>query len=387
MKIAYITYYPARTVTYDGWSGTSFNIAQALQAQGLSLDYVHFAPGRRTPLDKIVHRLYHRPKKNSAVTYFQKPFIQRSARYVEKKIQAVDPDVIFIPGYLPSHLLASLLRVSQPIVIWSDATCYLLHKYLPAYRDLSTDALETWFSAEKRAYDRGRFLLFSTGWAAQSAIQDHYIDPAKVRVIPFGANLPSQQPPAEVHELIWSRTATSPCRLIFIGRNWFWKGGDIALAVVKRLNQLGLDTELTILGSTPPADEPSPDYVKVIGLVDKGTPDGLSLMNSLLGASHFLLHPTRVDSSPIVFCEANSYGVPCLARRTGGVPWVVKDGINGMTFADDGIVEALCDYIVELIKAPARYQELASASYREYQTSLNWEVAGIRVRALLDELV
>lgn len=41
------------------------------------------------------------------------------------------------------------------------------------------------------------------------------------------------------------------CRLLFIGRDWRQKRGDIALEVSKRLNEDGLPSTLTVVGARP----------------------------------------------------------------------------------------------------------------------------------------
>lgn len=48
-------------------------------------------------------------------------------------------------------------------------------------------------------------------------------------------------------------------------------------------------------------------------------------------ADVFLL-PTRWDNCPLTVIEAMSFGLPVLATRVGGVPELVKDGVNGRLF-------------------------------------------------------
>ncbi|GJD17235.1 hypothetical protein RIVM261_021910 [Rivularia sp. IAM M-261] len=51
----------------------------------------------------------------------------------------------------------------------------------------------------------------------------------------------------DIHTIIKAKKPI-PCKLLFIGVDWVRKGGDIALEVVKELNENGLDsTESTCI--------------------------------------------------------------------------------------------------------------------------------------------
>ena len=46
------------------------------------------------------------------------------------------------------------------------------------------------------------------------------------------------------------------CKLLFIGSDWYRKGGDIAVEIAGSLNAMGLKTELTMLGGHMAGDCP-----------------------------------------------------------------------------------------------------------------------------------
>ncbi len=110
-----------------------------------------------------------------------------------------------------------------------------------------------------------------------------------------------------------------------MGVDWHRKGGDIAYAVAKRLNQIGLPTELTVVGCQPLINEPIPKFVKSLGFIKKSAPEGKERLNRLIIESHFLILPSLADCTPMVFPEANSLGVPCLSTKVGGIPSIIQE--------------------------------------------------------------
>ena len=103
--------------------------------------------------------------------------------------------------------------------------------------------------------------------------------------------------------------------------------------------------------------------------------------------SHFLILPSKADCSPHVLAEANSFGLPCLTTNVGGIPGIIRDGVNGKLFALEASARDYCDFVVNQLADPQRYRRLMLASFQEFQTRLNWRVACEQVSALLEGLV
>ncbi len=107
----------------------------------------------------------------------------------------------------------------------------------------------------------------------------------------------------------------------------------------------------------------------------------------LLQESHFMFLPSRAEACAVVFSEGNAFGLPCLSSYVGGISTVVKDHINGMTFALDAPVSRYCDYIMGLMQNYSRYEELALSSFNEFKTRLNWAAATKTVKGLIQEVL
>ena len=49
-----------------------------------------------------------------------------------------------------------------------------------------------------------------------------------------------------------------------------------------------------------------------------------------MGKASLLVLPSYIDNSPNVVSEAIVAGVPVVATRVGGIPWMIEDGVIGI---------------------------------------------------------
>ncbi|AFZ34569.1 glycosyl transferase group 1 [Stanieria cyanosphaera PCC 7437] len=384
MKLAYVTTYNAEDVA--NWSGTGFHILQALRKQSLQVELIGSIKNKYSPVSLASKGREYLYKWLFKQKYLcdREPLLLK--QYAKKTVQHLaelkDVDLVFSPGTM--HI--GHLECDRPIGFWTDATFASLVDFYPQYSNLCEESLKNGHLMEQQTLDRCKIAIYSSEWSAQSAINNYQIDPAKVKVVPFGANVNHHKNFKEIQSLIQSRP-TNQCKLLFLGVDWYRKGGQIAFEVAKALNQSGLPTELTVVGCEPILDEPIPDFVKYLGFISKATTKGREKLNQIIAQSHFLILPAIADCTPIVFCEANSFGVPCLSIKVGGIPTVIKDNINGKLFAQEAEISEYCQYIANLLTNYPQYQQLAYSAFHEYETRLNWTVAARTVKRLLQEAI
>ena len=293
---------------------------------------------------------------------------------IEEKLDRIRPDVI-----LTTHTYyLSEVRTKLPIVVYCDSNFASLLDFYPYYFDLPAKTIRQGHAWEKADLQRADRILYACDWAKQFAIREYAIDPGKIEVIPFGANIECDRSAEDIEDYI-SRRPKDGCKLLFIGKVWERKGGDIAVRVAEELNKAGLPTTLTLMGSQPPEDKPLPDFVSKLGFINKDDPEGLKKFNDAIGESHFLVLPTRAEAFGIVFGEAASFGVPSLAAATGGTTTAVQNGANGQTFPLDASPKEYADYILDKFKDYTVYQDLGLKAFLDFQTRTNWGVSGKRI--------
>ena len=174
---------------------------------------------------------------------------------------------------------------------------------------------------------------------------------------------------------------------MFIGRDWIRKGGPVAVKIAQELNNQNIKTELTVVGCNPAEASSLPDFVKILGFVDKSKNNGGDLIDTLYRESHFFVLPTVADCTPIVFSESNSYGLPVITTNTGGIPSIIKDDINGKMFDVNFDVRKCAEYVGKMFTDFEKYEEFSIKAFAEYNKELNWKVSIAKTIKYLEEIL
>lgn len=378
MRIAYTTTFNAQDV--HNWSGTPFHMSRAFTEAGADVDYIGSLKRKLPPFfklkqiwNKYVSGVRESPRFNvTAAEYY--------SEQVGQVLRHSKADVVISPLINP----IAYLDCKQPIVLWTDAVYAALLGFYPPFAYHSATSVTQGNTITAACLSRCSLAIFSSQWAANSAIELYGINRNKVKVVTYGANLEKSPSFEDVSHHIKHRSHDK-IKLLFLAKSWERKGGDIVLAVAESLHRAGHAVELNIVGYTPRLKH-VPAYVKLLGFISKQTPEGKARLAQLLHESHFLFLPSRADACPMVFAEANAHGLPCLTSYVGGISSAVRDHVNGMTFPLDAAPAHYCDYIVNIISQRKQYDELALSSYQEYHSRLNWHAATQQVSSLIKQL-
>jgi glycosyltransferase involved in cell wall biosynthesis len=397
LKVAWVSVYDAEDP--HAYGGRGYYAPMSLQNQSVAMEYI--GPFKMPLSLKVLrklriarHRLFHensfiRPNDRRWISRDNLPIVHESyASQISRKLSRLNDVDVVCSGVNPCVPPLSYLECKQPIVIWTDTTIASAIDFYPRYfrNCICSESIHDILSIEKSLMQRCKLAIFSSEWGARSAVEFYGIDPSKLKVVPFGANLRCPRTRTDIEVLAGSRPRNR-CKLLFIGVDWLRKGGDIAMRVASELNRSGLPTELTVVGCDPICDGPLPDFVRPLGYISNATEEGANRLNSLIAESHFFIMPSRAETYGHVFCEASSFGVPSIASDVGGIPAAVRNDVNGKTFSKDAPVQAYCSYITDLFADYPRYLNLALSSFREYKERLNWDVAGRTVRTMLESVV
>jgi glycosyltransferase involved in cell wall biosynthesis len=375
-RIAFATIGDSSDVRF--WSGTPFHMAKSLANEGN--DVVHIGPLNAPilPLYKAYSRL-RRTLGGRTLSPFQAgPVVSQYSEDAVRKVRAASPDVVFAPA---GSAFAWSVPRGVPLVYASDATFRLIEDYHPNYRNMSRAARESSERLERDTIARADLILYPSQWAAESAVRDYGADPARVHVVPWGANL-REWP--DRNAVLASRKP-GPLRMLLIGVNWKEKGADAAVETLAELNNRGIKAELVICGCTPP--EPiSQEGLTIIPYLDKNDPAQRSRLDQLYRDADFFLLPTRADCFPIVLCEAAANGVPSVARATGGVPFAVREEETGVLVPPNATKADYAAVIAQIFANPDRLARLRRSSRDVFEARLNWQAWGRSVSDLMQTL-
>ena len=376
MRIAYITTYDSNDVR--AWSGLGHYIARCLELSGAALERIGPLGRRVPPLARA--RQLEAKMRGRTYSLDRDPDVAKGySDQVRRRIEPLPYDLVFSPGTIPIARLNS----ARPVVFWADATFAAMLRLYPDYRSLSKRAVRNGMELDTRALAQASVAFYASEWAARSAIEDHGADPARVEVLPFGANMPVTHGRDAVGTFVSGRAAEN-CQLLFVGVDWIRKGGDRAVEIARTLNERGLPTELHIVGCRPPVE--LPPWAHVYGFVDKSNESGAAALRRLYESAHVLVHPASAECFGVVFCEAAAHGVLSAASRVGGIPSALRDGITGALFDPMASVEEYADYVWRLLEDRRRYEVMAVRAFDEYQRVLSWDAQAKRVGARLATL-
>jgi len=376
MRLAYVTKNDSTDI--HDFSGLTYYINRALNDSGIqTIPIGNLKEGYHYLTTGVKKVLYKRFLSKEYARNLDPAILKYSSIQIDHSLSSLECDAVF--GQEP--LL--YLRTEKPIVYWNDATFAGLYEFVPEYNtNFCDETIRNGNMVEQLILSKCRLAIFSSEWAADTALKYYEVDPVKIKVVPFGANVECHRDIPEIKKIL-SNKNFDVCKLLFVGVEWFRKGGDMAVKVAGLLNKMGLQTELHVVGCRTPSK--MPDFVKQYGFISKKTEQGRNLLDDLYSKAHFLILPTRAECCAIVFAEASSFGLPSLATDVGGVTTAIHNGKNGQTFSPTDEPEKYCQYILNLMANRQEYERISLSSFQEYTERLNWKTAGQKMHDLIIE--
>lgn len=351
-----------------------------LENQNVDIDYIGNLQTQLNFILKLKRRAYRKFSKKM-FDISREPFIAKQyAEQVQMKLNS-NTDIVFSPGSIP----IALLKTKKPKVFYTDATFAGMLGFYDSFSNLCSETIKHGNYLEKRALETSKLVIYSSDWAAKTAIDNYHINPDKIKVVPFGANIDCKRNLNDIKDIINSRSIKT-LNLLFIGVDWIRKGGDLAVNITKKLNDLGIKTTLHIVGIEKLPFENTPDYIVNHGYISKSSQEGISKIEQLFINSHFLLLPSVADCTPVVYSEANSFGLPCISTNVGGIPTIIRNDINGKIFSLKSDIAEWSNYISNIFTDKSKYNALCLSSFGEYENRLNWNVAGKTIMNLMKDI-
>ena len=166
------------------------------------------------------------------------------------------------------------------------------------------------------------------------------------------------------------------------------KGHIYTVEIFNRLRAKGINAKLRIIGSL--ADK---GYYALLEkkIAESAYKEDISLkvnvqreelLKAYASAKLFVLH-SREESQGIVFVEAMATGLPVVATKVGGIPYVVANGKSGWLcpYAD---VEAMTEMVEQLLVNDKQWQSFSVAA-REIAKDYSWTGIANRIIQLYNK--
>lgn len=279
---------------------------------------------------------------------------------------ADEADVLHVYTHNAGLLSTPLLR-RMPSVVALDATTLQSTRLLP-YRSPTrfTDAsVQPAKMLERRVYDAADLIVAKSSWARRSLIEDYGVDERRIRVIPYGIEIPSV-PLVERRE----------DQIAFVGRSMARKGGWLLIDAWRR--SLRKDARLVVVTPEPVAPEPGLIVVNDLRAGD-------FRLFELLAASTVLAFPSTADTFGYAAIEAMAVETPVVAFDCGAIPEIVLQGRTGL-LVEPGDGEALSAALGVLLADPLRARVLGAAARQRALATFDANATTAAVVALLHEV-
>lgn len=307
-------------------------------------------------LFKLFHILAYRKKVNSEHINIKSRVY---GRYFDRKISQLELDILFAPL---ASIEVARLKTEIPVCYLSDTSFAQISEYYQVSDNVSSLVKKMGDKIEQAAIDNSSAQVYSSNWAAD--FSKFYYNAPNTFVVKFGANINSPGLPD-----LTPKKLSPSIQLLFVGVDWVRKGGNIVFDTFLELLAKGYDVNLTVCGCIPPKQHPK---VKVFPFLDKNKEEDLNVLIKLFRQSDLLFLPTRADCTPIVFCEANAFGLPVLTTNTGGVSSIIENNVNGILLSLEARSKEYTEAIEALIRNKGLYQSLSENALKKSQNELNW---------------
>ena len=192
-------------------------------------------------------------------------------------------------------------------------------------------------------------------------------------------------PRTETFDITKAVEEKKPGSIIWASRFIDWKHPEIPVLIAERLKNDGYDFSLTLYGKGKMFDTVG-KLIKDKNLEDKVFLDdskNSDELREIMRASSIFLHTAnRKEGWGVVVNEAMNSGCAVVASHiVGAVPYMIKDGENGMIY-EDGNIDDLYKKITGLLSDPAKTKRLGINAYETVTKLWNAGQAADRFYAL-----
>lgn len=298
---------------------------------------------------------------------------------VSKEIQALRPDICHIHGTnLFSWLMYRKLKRMKLSVIVTVHGLVLIEKHNALKKHFSIKSLVQYYYqgwVEKHFLSHLPIAIVDTDYVKDMIMSYPIHNKPTMHVIPQG-----------IEETYFSVKCSEKSNVILsVGAIGERKGQLITLKAFELAESKGVNARLIMAGTV--ADKQYLNQLqdavnrssirdKVLLCTDVSNKDLLGLYKK---AHLFALH-SEEESQGIVFAEAMATGMPIIATRVGGIPYVVTHEKCGL-LSEYCIVDAFSENICRLMKDIELWRSMSDASFKAAQ-EYHWSSISLKIMRL-----
>ena len=247
-------------------------------------------------------------------------------------------------------------------IIYTDYTAQLSSQRTQSGRSpLKGKALQKWLELENAAMLHAQHIFVRSQFVQQSIVSDYRVALQHVSVIGGGVNLET------LPILDLSRKSSASPVVLFIGSDFYRKGGDLVLQAFARVRGQCPDARLLLLTRGPIPDGIPLEGVQVI----PPTWQRNSLLDLYRQADIFVM-PSRLETWGDVFLEAMAFGLPCIGVHGQSMGEIIRSAETGL-LVTPGEVSPLADAMIDLCSNPEKRRQMGHAGRRFVEQEFTWD--------------
>ncbi|PYQ40135.1 MAG: glycosyl transferase family 1 [Acidobacteria bacterium] len=230
---------------------------------------------------------------------------------------------------------------------------------------LRREELAAAIDRERRVCEAAAAIFTASELARRAFIEHFRLPPDKVVTVGAGPNFDV----AQIHPRREVRAGGSAPTVLFVGREFARKGGDVLLRAFRAVRAQLPQARLVVAGPEKlRSDEPG---VVLLGHLRKRDPESRRRLQQAYEEADVFCLPTRYEPFGIVFVEAMYHGLPVVATRVWAVPEIVDDGTTGFTVPRDD-ENALAERLLVLLRDPSLARRMGEAGRVRAQSRFTW---------------
>lgn len=102
--------------------------------------------------------------------------------------------------------------------------------------------------------------------------------------------------------------------------------------------------------------------------------------------SDIFILPSIFDSCPLVLLEAMACKKPLIGTNICGIPYLIKDGENGLLFPPRDY-QALSDAIIKLLTNPKLAKKMGENGYKKVKENFTWDIAAHKTNKIIKSIL
>jgi len=266
-------------------------------------------------------------------------------------------------------------RVDRPVVSYHDGNLAARIASPLGVPKVSARRLNRALAFERDVYSGHAAIFTMSNWLADSFAKDFGVPRNKVHAVYAGINMP--EPVAK------SPGSYSAPSVVFVGKDFPRKGGEVLLAAFAKVRREIKDATLTLVG---PQLDNLPVGVTCAGFISKSPPEGIAKLSEIFRSASLFVLPSLYEPFGIAFCEAMAHGLPCIGTNICAMPEIIDHNNTGLVVPPRD-ADALTGAMVTLLKDEKAREQLGAAGRKRYESLFTWNKVASRIVSTLNSEV